>query len=54
MEAEIRAILYDALGPDQPTRGLGTRLRERFATGGGVELELPPRHELPRAGVFER
>ena len=53
MEAEARRILQAALtlqvGP--PTRHLYDRVRARFASLGGVDLELPPREparEPPR------
>ncbi len=49
MEAEVRAILEDALPSEPPSGGLGSRIHARFAAIGGVELDLPPRHELPRA-----
>ncbi len=53
MEAEVRAILQASLS-EQPTFGrLGTRIHERFAAEGGVDLDLPPRSETPRAAVFE-
>jgi plasmid stability protein len=43
MEAEIRAILARAVSePDHP-EGLFLTLIDRFATVGGVELDLPPR-----------
>ena len=50
MEAEVRAILTDAVaaGEDEPFN-LAQALHERFAALGGVELELPPRQDLPRA-----
>ena len=49
MEAEARRILQTALMPHggSPTRHLYDRVRARFATLGGVNLELPPR-ELAR------
>lgn len=45
MEAEARAILKEALSPDEPASGaaLVESIRRRFAPLGGVELELPPR-----------
>ncbi len=43
MEAEIRAILADAVGEPSTSEGLFTTLLERFAEVGGVELDLPPR-----------
>jgi antitoxin FitA len=51
MEAEVRAILEDALPSQQATGGLGSRIRARFATVGGVELEPPDRSEKPRAAT---
>ncbi len=49
MEAEVRAILEDALPSEPTSTGLGSRIHTRFAAIGGVELDLPTRHELPRA-----
>jgi plasmid stability protein len=48
MEAEIRAILTDAVAPRAQSRGLAQTLLARFGELGGVELELPSRAELPR------
>ena len=48
MEEEVRVILRDSLSR-QASGGLGTRIRERFASVGGVELELPSRVDEPRA-----
>ncbi len=48
MEAEVRAILVDALVVRPPSRGLGTWIHELFADVGGVELELPRRDEPAR------
>lgn len=50
MEAEVRAILFEALaaGEDE-LPNLAQAFRERFAAMGGVDLEIPPRHEMPRA-----
>ena len=48
MEEEVRMILRGALS--QPQKGgLGSRIRERFAAAGGVELEAPVRSDTPRA-----
>jgi plasmid stability protein len=49
MEAEIRAILTDAVSPPPDTIGLAQALLARFSGVGGVELELPARSEAPRA-----
>lgn len=43
MEAEIRAILADAVTEPSTSPGLFTTLLERFSEIGGVELDLPPR-----------
>ncbi|MDQ6785105.1 MAG: Arc family DNA-binding protein [Actinomycetota bacterium] len=53
MEAEVRAILHDVLLPPPQAGGLGTRMHARFATAGGVELDLPARTEGPRAVVLD-
>ena len=49
MEAEIRAILADAVSESSASEGLFTTLLDRFAAIGGVELELPPRAVSARA-----
>lgn len=43
MEAELRAIIDDALEKPAPPENLGEAIRRRFAKFGGVELELPER-----------
>ena len=48
MEAEVREILREALTRPAAADHLGTRIRQRFATVGGAELELPPRTDCPR------
>lgn len=49
MEAEVRAILAEAVGePEQPT-GLFGALMDRFATLGGVDLDLPARDTPARS-----
>lgn len=49
MEAEIRAILTEAVTTDEDSRGLAQTLLSRFGELGGVELELPARDDAPRA-----
>ena len=51
MEEEVRQILRTALLPELPGR-LGTRIHERFAALGGLELPDPDRSDLPRAPDF--
>lgn len=53
MEAEVRAILKDRFATPAPERGLGTRIHQRFAALGGMDLELPARNERPRAAEFD-
>ncbi len=53
MEAEVRAILEDALPSETTSSGLGSRIHARFAAIGGVELDLPTRRELPRAADLQ-
>jgi len=53
MEAEVRAILTERLAPRPADRGLGSRIRARFAGLEG-ELQVPDRSdEPPRAAVFD-
>jgi antitoxin FitA len=54
MEAEIRAILTDAVSKPDPSRGLFTELLDRFGEIGGVELDLPPRANVARAPDLAR
>lgn len=49
MEAEIRAILQDAVSEPGPSGGLFTTLMDRVGAIGGVDLDLPPRSTPPRA-----
>ncbi len=53
MEAEVRDILRNALMSAKPDRGLGTRIHARFATEGGVALDLPPRTDTSRPAQFD-
>ncbi|WP_048308836.1 plasmid stabilization protein [Halomonas sp. PR-M31] len=52
MEEEARIILRGALNQTSTT-GLGTRIRERFADAGGIELDLPSRSDKPRDPGFD-
>jgi antitoxin FitA len=52
MEAEIRAILVEAVSEPDDTAGLFSALLDRFAALGGVDLEIPPRTPQVRAVDF--
>jgi plasmid stability protein len=52
MEAEVREILRDALARPVPADQLGSRIRQRFATLGGAELELPARTDPARPAAL--
>ena len=47
MEEQARIILRNALYPQKRKKGLGSKIHQRFADIGGVDLELPKR-SLPR------
>lgn len=49
MEEEARLILGRALAQVNRAGGLGSRIRARFSANGGVELDLPARHEKATA-----
>jgi len=49
MEAEIRAILTDAVNAPTDSVGLAQALLARFGDLGGVDLELPARSQPARA-----
>lgn len=51
MEEEVRIILKNALSQSQKG-GLGSRIQQRFAEAGGIELEMPPRFDSPRDPGF--
>jgi plasmid stability protein len=52
MEAEIRAILQEAVRESAPAGGLFTTLMNRVGAIGGVDLDLPPRSTPPRGAEF--
>lgn len=52
MEAEIRAILQEAVSEPERSGGLFATLMDRFGAIGGVDLDLPPRSTPPRAAEF--
>lgn len=49
MEAEIRAILTEAVSAPADSKGLAQTLLARFGEFGGLDLELPARSDAPRA-----
>lgn len=50
MEAEVRAILTAAVVTEAEDRpNLAQAIRDRFAAIGGIDLEIPPRRDMPRA-----
>jgi antitoxin FitA len=53
MEAEVRAILTEAVAEPDDSPGLFGTLMDRFAELGGVELDLPPRAAPPRAAELD-
>ena len=54
MEEEARVILRDAVEPQpEPSKGLGTALRDLFRPFGGVDLQLPPREPMREPPTFE-
>ncbi|APW40255.1 plasmid stabilization protein [Rhodoferax koreense] len=53
MEEEVRSILRQALEKAAPARGLGSRIHQRFAAIGGVDLELPAHTEPARAAKLK-
>jgi antitoxin FitA len=52
MEAEVRAILADAVREPDEGPNLAEAIMARFGELGGVELELPARDATPRAVEF--
>jgi antitoxin FitA len=52
MEAEVRAILVDAVREPDEGPNLAQAIMARFGEVGGVELDLPPRSSAPRAVEF--
>jgi plasmid stability protein len=52
MEAEVRAILVDAVREPDEGPNLAQAIMARFSELGGVELDLPPRDAAPRAVEF--
>ena len=53
MEEEVRHILREAVGQAPAPANLGESIHKRFASLGGVELDLPPREGMPDAPRFD-
>lgn len=53
MEAEVRAILTEAVAEPGPTEGLFSAIMDRLGALGGVDLDIPPRTTPPRAANFD-
>jgi antitoxin FitA len=52
MEAEMRAILVDAVREPSDDQGVLSALAERFGELGGIDLDVPSRSAPPRAVDF--
>jgi antitoxin FitA len=52
MEEEVREILRATLGPSLGSADLGQSIHARFASLGGVELELPARGPMRTSPAF--
>ncbi len=52
MEAEMRAILTEAVSEPADDGGLLHALLDTFGELGGVDLDIPRRHAPPRAAGF--
>lgn len=48
MEAEVREILTEAVDTLEPPTDLMAELRRAALAVGGVELDIPPRTDVPR------
>jgi plasmid stability protein len=53
MEAEVRAIILDAVGEEEEPKNFLMAWHEAFAEIGGVELELPERTGDHRVVEFD-
>jgi len=53
MEAEVRAILTDAVADPSPQFGLGSRLGARAMDLQFVDVDIPDRSETPRAASLD-
>ena len=53
MEAEVRAIIVEAVGVEVEPKNILMALHERFGELGGVDLDIPPRNTPPRIVEFD-
>jgi len=53
MEEEVRHILREAVNQAPVPDNLGESILRRFASLGGVDLNLPPREVIPDAPRFD-
>ena len=53
MEEEARAIIREAVGRPATPANLGEAIHRRFAAIGGVDLDLPPREQMPEPPRFD-
>ena len=53
MEAEVRAIIVEAVGVEAEPKNILMALHERFAELGGVDLDIPPLNTPPRIVEFD-
>ena len=53
MEEEVREILRQTVGGSPKAENLGAAIHRRFATLGGVDLDLPPREPMPEPPRFD-
>lgn len=48
MEEEVRRILRGAVEDEEESRGMGSRIHDRFIKAGGIDLPEPLRDQAPR------
>jgi plasmid stability protein len=53
MEAEVRAIIVDAVSEEDAGENFLMALHRRFGEIGGADLELPERNSTPRVVDFD-
>lgn len=53
MEAEVPAILVEAVSPPPSAGRLFDTILDRFGEPGGIDLDLPPRWVPPRGAALQ-